>query len=79
MATITRTEFTAGTFVKGMNGNVGVVAGWVKSSIVIRWNEGGSSSFPASHGGLTVAKYVCRDCHLPIWDDVTDHGMVAHR
>lgn len=52
--TITPDTFPAGTRVAATNGSNdrGAVAGWVRDSVVIRWDNGGTSSGPASHGGI---------------------------
>lgn len=50
MSTVTPTEFPEGTrVVDKMTGHRGIVAGWHRSSIVIRWDGGGTHSAPAHH------------------------------
>lgn len=55
MSDITPDTYPAGTrVVKTTTGDRGTVVGWARDSIGVRWDGGGYSSSPASHGGLRV-------------------------
>lgn len=55
---ITPETFPAGTRVislsPGSRGAYGVVTGWVRESIGVKWDNGGSQVGPASHGHLKI-------------------------
>jgi len=59
---VTRELFPTGTRVVGTSpgnsGLVGTVTGWAGSSIGVRWDNGGTSAAPASHGGMDLAPVI---------------------
>lgn len=63
MNNVTPDLFPAGTRVKNAAGHTGTVNGWYRQSISVKWDEGGSQSFPGWHGGLSLlGSITCSTC-----------------
>ena len=52
---ITPSTFPTGTRVQNLGGAKGTVTGWVRDSIGVRWDNGGTHCAPAHFGGLRLA------------------------